>query len=253
MISFRIDRFDVLAVQGTLKSLLQHHSSKASIIWHSALSIIQFSRFRAKSLTRGPSTQVQVLALPLSDPVALISLPHLSEPQFLPSVKGSDPCTTSQVRMPTEGGVGMGLCIQADKSLTTSVAALSLQTELLKLDLRCLQVENPHPNVQAMRRDPCPPTPCSSPHSAKSGNCLGHQLMPTRPQLETARNIPLSSLFHVHGNPPHPPADESPSILGWKNQGPKWGSPLPEAVQPPGSGQPGSGPTHVASEDLCRV
>ena len=165
MISFRIDRFDVLAVQGTLKSLLQHHSSKASIIWHSALSIIQFSRFRAKSLTRGPSTQVQVLALPLSDPVALISLPHLSEPQFLPSVKASDPCTTSQVRMPTEGGVGMGLCIQADKSPRTSVAALSLHTELLKLDLRCLQVENPHPNVQAMRRDPCPSTPCSSPHS----------------------------------------------------------------------------------------
>jgi len=40
--------------------------------------------------------------------------------------------------MPTEGGVGMGLCIQADKSLRTSVAALSLHMELLKLDLRCL-------------------------------------------------------------------------------------------------------------------
>ena len=33
MISFRIDWFDLLAVQGTLKSLLQHHSSKASILW----------------------------------------------------------------------------------------------------------------------------------------------------------------------------------------------------------------------------
>ena len=32
--SFRIDWFDLLAVQGTLKSLLQHHSSKASILWH---------------------------------------------------------------------------------------------------------------------------------------------------------------------------------------------------------------------------
>ena len=203
-------------------------------------------------MTRGPSTQVQVLALPLSGPVALISLPHLSEPQCLPSVKGSDPCTTGQVRMPTEGGVGMRLCIQADKSLRTSVAALSLHTELLKLDLRCLQVENPHPNVQAMRRDPCPPTPCLSPHLAKSGNCLGHQLMPTRPQLETARNIPLY-LVPCPWQPFPPPADESPSILRWKNQGPKWGSHLPEAAQPPGSGQAGSGPRHVASEGLCGV
>ena len=36
LISFRIDWFDFLAVQGTLKSLLQHHSSKTSILWHSA-------------------------------------------------------------------------------------------------------------------------------------------------------------------------------------------------------------------------
>ena len=36
LISFKMDRLDLLAVQGTLKSLLQHHSSKASIFWHSA-------------------------------------------------------------------------------------------------------------------------------------------------------------------------------------------------------------------------
>ena len=36
LISFRIDWFDFLAVQGTLKSLLQHHSSKVSVLWHSA-------------------------------------------------------------------------------------------------------------------------------------------------------------------------------------------------------------------------
>ena len=36
LISFRVDWFDLLAAQGTLKSLLQHHSSKASIPWHSA-------------------------------------------------------------------------------------------------------------------------------------------------------------------------------------------------------------------------
>ena len=43
LISFRIDWFDLLAVQGTLKSLLQHHNSKASILWHSAFFIVQFS------------------------------------------------------------------------------------------------------------------------------------------------------------------------------------------------------------------
>ena len=36
LISFRMDWLDLLAVQGTLKSLLQHHSSKASVLWHSA-------------------------------------------------------------------------------------------------------------------------------------------------------------------------------------------------------------------------
>ena len=43
LISFRMDLLDLLDVQGTLKSLLQHHSSKASILWHSALFIVQFS------------------------------------------------------------------------------------------------------------------------------------------------------------------------------------------------------------------
>ena len=43
LISFRIDGFDLLAVQGTLKSLLQHHSSKASILQHSAFFTVQLS------------------------------------------------------------------------------------------------------------------------------------------------------------------------------------------------------------------
>ena len=43
LISFRIDCFDLLAVQGTLKSLLQHHSSKASVLWHSAFFVVQLS------------------------------------------------------------------------------------------------------------------------------------------------------------------------------------------------------------------
>ena len=43
VISFRIDWFDLLAVQGTLKSLLQHHNSKASILWHSAFFLVQLT------------------------------------------------------------------------------------------------------------------------------------------------------------------------------------------------------------------
>ena len=44
LISFRTDWFDLLLVQGTLKSLLQHHSSKTSILRHSAFLIVQLSR-----------------------------------------------------------------------------------------------------------------------------------------------------------------------------------------------------------------
>ena len=43
LISFRMDWFDLLAVQGTLKSLLQHHSWKASVLGHSAYFLVQFS------------------------------------------------------------------------------------------------------------------------------------------------------------------------------------------------------------------
>ena len=43
LISFRMDWLDLLAIQGTLKSLLQYHTSKASILWHSAFFIIQIS------------------------------------------------------------------------------------------------------------------------------------------------------------------------------------------------------------------
>ena len=43
LISFRIDLFDLLAFQGTPRSLLQHHSAKASILWRSAIFIVQLS------------------------------------------------------------------------------------------------------------------------------------------------------------------------------------------------------------------
>ena len=43
LISFRIDWFDILAIQGTLNSLLQHHTSKALILWHSAFFMFHLS------------------------------------------------------------------------------------------------------------------------------------------------------------------------------------------------------------------
>ena len=49
LISFRINWFDLLAVQGTLKSLLQHHSSKALVLWHSAFFMVQLSRIYWKN------------------------------------------------------------------------------------------------------------------------------------------------------------------------------------------------------------
>ena len=57
LISFRMDWLDLLAVQRTLKSPLQHHSSKASILWHSAFFIVQLSHpymttGKTKALTR---------------------------------------------------------------------------------------------------------------------------------------------------------------------------------------------------------
>ena len=57
LISFRMDWLDLLAVQGTLKSLLQHHSSQASILWYSAFFIVQLSHpymttGKTKALTR---------------------------------------------------------------------------------------------------------------------------------------------------------------------------------------------------------
>ena len=57
LISFRMDWLDLLAVQGTLKSLLQHHSSKASILWCSAFFIVQLSHLY---MTTGKTTALTI-------------------------------------------------------------------------------------------------------------------------------------------------------------------------------------------------
>ena len=65
LISFRMDWLDLLAVQGTLKNLLQHHSSKTSILWCSAFFIVQLSH---PYMTTG-KTVTQVLMKNLLSPV----------------------------------------------------------------------------------------------------------------------------------------------------------------------------------------
>ena len=58
LISFRMDWLDLLAVQGTLKSILQHHSSKASILWCSVFFIVQLSHpYMTTGKTRALSRQ----------------------------------------------------------------------------------------------------------------------------------------------------------------------------------------------------
>ena len=64
LISFRIDWFDLLAVQGTLMSLLQHHNLKASILWHSTFFTIQLSHLYMTTVLNGNPLQYSCLENP---------------------------------------------------------------------------------------------------------------------------------------------------------------------------------------------
>ena len=57
-VSFRMDWLDLLGVQGTLKSLLQHHSSKASVLWCSAFFIVQLSLVYFTALKKAKLTKI---------------------------------------------------------------------------------------------------------------------------------------------------------------------------------------------------
>ena len=82
LISFRMDWLDLLAVQGTLKSLLQHHSSKASILWHSAFFTVQLSHpyittGKTIALTAAAAAKSLQSCLTLCDPIdSSHQLPH---------------------------------------------------------------------------------------------------------------------------------------------------------------------------------
>ena len=81
LISFRIDWFDLLAVQGTLKSLLQHHSSKASILWCSAFFMVHLSHpymtiGKTMALTRWTFVAVMSLLFDMLSKFTIAFLPR---------------------------------------------------------------------------------------------------------------------------------------------------------------------------------
>ena len=78
LISFRMDWLDLLAVQETLKSLLQHHSSKASVLWCSAFFIVQLSH---SYMTTGKTiSSVQFSHSVVSNSLRLHELQHTRHP-----------------------------------------------------------------------------------------------------------------------------------------------------------------------------
>ena len=87
LISFRMDWLDLLTVQGTLQSLLQHHSSKASILQHSAFFIVQLSHpymttGKTIALTRWPFVgKVMSLLFNMLSGLVIAFLPRSKRPQ----------------------------------------------------------------------------------------------------------------------------------------------------------------------------
>ena len=117
LISFRMDWLDLLAVQGTLKNLLQHHSSKASILWHSAFFIVQLSHLY---LTTGKTialTRQNFVSKVMSLPLNMLSRLVIT---FLP--RRSQCLLISWLQSPS----AVILEPRKIKSLTVSIASLSI-------------------------------------------------------------------------------------------------------------------------------
>ena len=81
LVSFRIDWFDLSEVQGTLKSLLQHHSSKASILWCSAIFMVQLSH---PYMTTGKTTALTIRTFVISVMSLLFNMQSRFVIAFLP-------------------------------------------------------------------------------------------------------------------------------------------------------------------------
>ena len=102
LISFRMGWLDLLAVQGTLNSLLQHHSSKASILLHSAFFIVQLSHAYMTTGKTIALTRQTFVDKAMSLPLALCSIkePGIQTPRRLLFWDISLPCLRSQLIFP---------------------------------------------------------------------------------------------------------------------------------------------------------
>ena len=108
LISLRMDWLDLLAVQGTLKSLLQHHGSKASILWHSDVFMVQLSHpymttGKTIALTRQAFVgKVMSLLFNMLSRLVIAFLPRNSSVQFI-SVAQSCPTLCDPMNHSTPG------------------------------------------------------------------------------------------------------------------------------------------------------
>ena len=128
LISFKIDWLDLLAVQGTLKSLLQHHSSKASILWCSAFFLVQFlhpymSTGKTIALTRQTFVgKVTSLLLNMLSKLVITFLPR------------SERLLISWLQSPS----AVILELKKIKSLTVSIVSLSICHDVMGPDVMIL-------------------------------------------------------------------------------------------------------------------
>ena len=128
LISFRIDLFDLLAVQGTLKSLLQNHSSKASVLWCSAFLIVQLSHpymTTGKTIALTRWTFVGKLMSLLLNMLSRLVKAFLARGKRL---------LTSQLQSPS----AVILELKKIKSLTLSIVSPFLCHEMMGLDAMIL-------------------------------------------------------------------------------------------------------------------
>ena len=155
LISFRNNQFDLLVVQGALKSLLQHHSSKASILWCSAFFIIQLSHpymaiGKTISLTRWTFVgKVMSLLFNMLSRLVIAFLPR-SKHLLLSWVQSPSPVILEprKIKSLTVSAVSPSICHEVMGLDATILVFLMLNSKPLNvviLDLRvCLRPKSPY-------------------------------------------------------------------------------------------------------------
>ena len=128
LISFRMDWLDLLAVQGTLKSLLQHHSSKASIFWGSVFFVVQLSH---PYMTPGKTIDLTRQAFVSKVISLLFNMLYRLVIAFLPRSKH---CLISQL----QSTIAVILEPKKIKSVTVSIVSPSIYHEVMGLDAMIL-------------------------------------------------------------------------------------------------------------------